>query len=64
VSFESYIYKQTKTFIISRLLEFSEEGVGAIKDFFQNISLLLNPENESPVVTKTSVLGKTVSFVG
>lgn len=42
--------------------EFIEEGVGAIKDYFQNITFLLMPDTqEQPLITKSSVLGKKAS---
>lgn len=46
------------TMFHKKLLEFIEEGVGAIKDYFQNITFLLMVDsNDQPSVTKSSVLG-------
>ena len=42
-----------------RLQEFIDEGVGAVKDYFQNIVfLLMSDVNGRQMITKTSVLGK------
>lgn len=44
--------------VFLRLQEFIEEDVGAIKDYFQNITFLLMPDNnDQPTITKSSVLG-------
>lgn len=52
-----------KTVVIARLQEFFEEGVGPIKDYFQNITFLLMPDTqEQPMITKSSVLGMVVTF--
>ena len=51
-------------FIDFRLQEFIDEGVGAIKDYFQNIVfLLMSDVNGRQMITKTSVLGKQPCYV-
>lgn len=46
------------TNFLKRLQEFIDEGVGAVKDYFQNIVfLLMSDVNGRQMITKTSVLG-------
>lgn len=46
------------TMFQKKLQEFMDEGVGAIKDYFQNIMFLLVSDNsDQPVITKSSVFG-------
>lgn len=46
------------TIFLKRLQEFIDEGVGALRDYFQNITSLLLPVNQDqPTITKSSVLG-------
>ena len=48
-----------------RLQEFIDEGVGAVKDYFQNIVfLLMSDVNGRQMITKTSVLGKIPTMKG